>query len=59
MNNTMNRHDWIKGAVRGGVLTGIVGLCAVLNSRDEQVECNERCGRCPKNDNGICALGLK
>jgi hypothetical protein len=56
---TMNRQNWLRGAVRGGTLAGIVGLCYVLNNREEKFECAERCGRCPKNEGGVCALGLK
>ncbi|MDF7822517.1 hypothetical protein P4B35_00720 [Pontiellaceae bacterium B12227] len=55
----LSRGDLLKGCARGGVLAGILGLCAVLNNREEKFECDNRCGRCSKNNNGICALGLK
>ncbi|VGO17521.1 hypothetical protein PDESU_06118 [Pontiella desulfatans] len=44
---------------RNGALVGIVGLCAVLVSREEKFECSDRCGKCPKFENGKCGLGLK
>lgn len=55
----INRTAFLKSCARGGVLAGILGLCAVLASRKEKFECSNRCGRCPKMDNGNCSLGLK
>ena len=53
------RSDVLKNSVRGGALLGIVELCVALNAREEKFECNNRCGRCSKNLDGICSLGLK
>ncbi|VGO21753.1 hypothetical protein [Pontiella sulfatireligans] len=55
----MNRQELLKGCARGGVLAGIVGLCAVLASREEKFVCSDRCGKCVKFENGKCGLGLK
>lgn len=55
----INRQELLKGCIRGGVLAGIVGLCAVLVSRKEKFECSDRCGKCPKHEDGKCSLGLK
>lgn len=48
-----------KTFLRGGAFTGIVGLCAVLASREEKFECSNQCGKCPKLEDGKCGLGLK
>ena len=56
---SISRKEWLKGAVRGGVLASIVGLCAVLVSRKDKFECSSQCGKCSKFDNGKCGLGLK
>jgi hypothetical protein len=56
---TIARSDFIKGGVRGGVLAGLVGLCAVLVSREEKFECSTQCGRCSKFSDGKCSLGIK
>ena len=55
----MDRHEFVKTCVRGGVLAGVVGLSAVLVSREEKFECSTRCGTCPKLQHGKCNLGLK
>jgi len=55
----MSRKEWLKGAVRGGVLAGLVGLCAMLVSRKEKFECSSQCGKCSKFNDGQCGLGLK
>jgi len=56
---TWKRKTVLKNGTRGGVLIGLVGLCAVLTSREEKFECSNRCGKCPKLTNGKCGLGLK
>lgn len=56
---TISRQELLKGCVRGGVLAGIAGLCAVLTSREEKFECSDQCGRCGKFSGGKCGLGLK
>ena len=48
-----------KTFLRIGALGGIVGLCAVLATREEKFECGNRCGKCPKQTDGKCSLGLK
>ena len=53
------RSEMLKNCARSGVLMGIVGACVALNSREEKFDCNSRCGRCSKNVDGICGLGLK
>lgn len=55
----VNRKELLKGCVRGGVAVGIVGLCAVLATRKEKIECSNRCGKCPELVDGKCGLGLK
>lgn len=55
----MNRKDILKSVMRGGVVVGLVGTGVALNRREERFECSDRCGQCPKNDHGNCALGLK
>jgi hypothetical protein len=56
---TVSRHEWLKRCTRGGALAGILGLGAVLCSREEKFECSSRCGQCLKRQNGKCSLGLK
>ena len=56
---SISRQEWLKGCVRGGVLMGLFGLCAVLVSRKDKFECSSRCGKCSKFNDGKCALGLK
>jgi hypothetical protein len=48
-----------KTFLRWGALTGIAGLCAVLASREKKFKCSDRCGTCPKLENGKCGLGIK
>jgi hypothetical protein len=55
----MDRHEFVKACARGGALAGVVGLSAVLVSREEKFECSNRCGKCPKLEDGKCNLGLK
>ena len=55
----VSRKEFLKGFARGGTLASIVGLCAVLASRAEKLECNSRCGRCSKFNDGKCSLGIK
>lgn len=55
----IKRQEFLKGCVRGGVLAGLVGFCAVLASRKEKFECGNQCGKCSKQENGKCSLGLK
>lgn len=56
---TVSRQEMLKVCVRGGMVAGIIGLGAVLTSREEKFECSNRCGQCPKLENGKCGLGLK
>lgn len=56
---SIDRQEFLKACARGGALAGVVGLCAVLVSREEKFECSDRCGRCPKLEDGKCSLGLK
>jgi hypothetical protein len=56
---TMNRKELLTSLTRGVVLTGIVGVAVVLNTREEKFECSNRCGTCPKNEDGMCQLGLR
>jgi len=57
--NEINRQEMLKRCVRGGLLAGLIGLGAVLTSREEKFECSSRCGQCPKLEDGKCRLGLK
>lgn len=54
-----SRNDWLKNGARGGALLGIIGLCVALNAREEKFKCDTFCGRCAKNSDGVCSLGLK
>jgi hypothetical protein len=56
---SIRRQELLKGCVRGGVLAGVIGLCAVLTAREEKFRCNDRCGHCSKFSGGKCGLGLK
>lgn len=49
----------LKSMTRGGVLAGIVSVCTVLANREERLECSDRCGTCPKYNEGNCSLGLR
>ena len=55
----MNRKEFIKTAVRGGLLAGIVGFGAILSSRKEKFSCSDQCGKCTKFNHGKCSLGIK
>ena len=48
-----------KDALRGGLLAGLAGLCAVLFSREDKAACNSRCGECAQFTRGKCGLGLR
>ena len=52
----ISRMDFLKAGARGGVLLGLLALCAVLVGRKEKFSCTQRCGGCVKNDNGRCSL---
>lgn len=54
-----NRRSFLKNVARLGVLTGLIGLCAVLASREEVFECNDLCGQCSRFKNGKCRLGIQ
>ena len=55
----MSRQEILKGVLRSGALAGVVGLGVVLTTREEKFECSNRCGKCPKLENGKCGLGIK
>jgi hypothetical protein len=55
----MNRQEFLKSCARGGALAGLIGLSAVLASREKKFECSNVCGRCAEFNNGKCGLGLK
>jgi len=57
--NTIKRQDFLKSCARGGLFAGIIGVCAVLVSREEKFDCSNRCGACVKLKDGKCSLGLK
>lgn len=55
----MNRRSFLKSGLRGSLLVGLVGLGAVLVSREGKPACDKTCGRCQKFQNGKCLLGIK
>jgi len=55
----VSRQDFLKSCARGSALAGLVGLGAVLVSREKKYECSNVCGQCSKFNNGKCRLGLK
>ncbi len=55
----MNRQECLKAVLRGSLIAGIVGLGAVLGSREERFECSGRCGQCAELKDGMCGLGRK
>ena len=55
----MDRMNFLITAARGGVLAGMAGCGAVLFLREKKFRCSDRCGRCPKYEDGKCRLGIK
>jgi hypothetical protein len=53
------RIEFLKWVARGGLASGLAALCVMLARRKETFVCTNRCGRCEKNVNGVCELGMK
>ena len=53
------RNKFLRDCVRGSVLAGIIGLGAVLVSREKKYECSNQCGKCAQFNHGKCGLGIR
>ncbi|MBN2163592.1 MAG: hypothetical protein JXR25_14730 [Pontiellaceae bacterium] len=55
----ITRLKFMKEVGRWGALAGLVGMGAVLLSRDDKVTCSDQCSQCPQFEHGKCGAGLK